>query len=138
MKLLAILATQTGLLLAQSVTPPKLVRQVEPEYPAEARVKRVEGVVTLYIQVSAKGVAENIKVVRSLNADLDARAIRAVQQWRFQPAKKDGNPVSMSANVDVQFRLPRYPLLPSLSPRPDAPPVEASEDEPNVWDLLFK
>ena len=137
MKLLAIITAQTGFLLAQSVTPPQVVRQVEPEYTSAARAKRLEGVVTVYVEVSVKGVPENIKVVRSLNAELDSRAVRAGEQWRFQPAKRDGKPVAMSARIDVQFRMPRYPLLPSSSPAPkDTPPIERTETEPTWWLLL--
>jgi len=36
---------------------------------------------------------------------LDEKAIEAVQKWRFRPATKDGQPVSVSAIVDVGFRL---------------------------------
>jgi TonB family protein len=137
MKLLAILTAQTGLLFAQSVTPPEIVRQVEPEYTAEARSRRLEGVVILYVEVNANGVPENVKVVRSLDAELDKKAALAVQQWRFKPAIKNGKPVTVSAQVDVQFRLPRYPLLPSYSPRPkEAPPVETDDTDPVWWIIL--
>ena len=78
------------------------------------------------------GTAVNIEVLRSLNPGLDAKAVRAVQQWRFRPAKKDGESVSMAATIDVEFRLPRYPVLPSSSPRPDVSPLY--DDDP--WDLF--
>jgi periplasmic protein TonB len=36
---------------------------------------------------------------------LDEKAIEAVRQWRFQPAMKDGQPVTVAINVEVSFRL---------------------------------
>jgi protein TonB len=44
-------------------------------------------------------------VVRGLGFGLDARAIEAVKQWRFQPALKDGRPVNVQISVEVGFRL---------------------------------
>ncbi len=42
---------------------------------------------------------------RSLGLGLDEKAIEAVRQWRFEPAKKDGTPVAVQINVEVNFRL---------------------------------
>lgn len=117
---------------APKVIPPTLVHKVEPEYTSEARAQRIEGVMTLRAEITPDGTAVNIEVLRSLNPGLDAKAVRAVQQWRFRPAKKDGESVSMAATIDVEFRLPRYPVLPSSSPRPDVSPLY--DDDP--WDLF--
>ena len=46
-----------------------------------------------------------IRIVRPLGFGLDERAIEAIQQWRFEPGVKDGNPVKVSANIEVNFRL---------------------------------
>jgi TonB family protein len=114
------------------VTPPSVVQKVEPEYTAEARVKRVEGVIKLYVEITKEGSAVNIEVLRTLDPGLDAKAVQAVRQWRFRPAKKDGQPVRMTAIIDVDFRLPRYPLLKSLSP---LPAVDLVNDD--VWRMLI-
>ncbi len=47
----------------------------------------------------------NIKVRRGLDPGLDENAVKAVQQWRFEPAKENGRPVTVGATVVVQFRL---------------------------------
>jgi protein TonB len=44
-------------------------------------------------------------VIRKLGFGLDQKAIQAVQQWKFQPAMKDEQPVPVLLNVEVQFRL---------------------------------
>jgi protein TonB len=46
-----------------------------------------------------------IRIVRGLGSGLDAKAIEAVRQWRFEPAKKDGKPVNVQISVEVAFRL---------------------------------
>jgi TonB family protein len=36
---------------------------------------------------------------------LDQKAIEAVRQWRFEPGLKDGKPVPVTANLELNFRL---------------------------------
>jgi outer membrane biosynthesis protein TonB len=36
---------------------------------------------------------------------LDRNAIDAIPQWRFKPGEKDGNPVTVRATIEVNFRL---------------------------------
>jgi len=77
----------------------------EPEYSEEARKAKWQGAVLLELVVDADGVPQNIKVIRSLGLGLDQKAIEAVQKWRFKPGQKDGKPVPVSANIEVNFRL---------------------------------
>jgi periplasmic protein TonB len=44
-------------------------------------------------------------VVRGLGSGLDAKAVEAVERWRFEPAKKDGKPVNVLISVEVSFLL---------------------------------
>ena len=46
-----------------------------------------------------------MRVVRSLGLGLDAEALKALDQWRFIPAKKDGKPLAVEVRVAVTFRL---------------------------------
>ena len=46
-----------------------------------------------------------MRIERGLGMGLDQRALEAIKQWRFQPAVKDGEPVAVSARVEVNFRL---------------------------------
>ena len=45
------------------------------------------------------------QVARSLGMGLDQKAIEAVRKWKFEPAMKDGRPVAVQINVEVNFRL---------------------------------
>jgi TonB family protein len=45
------------------------------------------------------------KVVNSLSEALDKRTIDAVSQWKFEPATKDGKPVTTQFDVECTFKL---------------------------------
>jgi len=87
------------------VTAPVLLHKIEPEYSEEARKAKYQGTVLLYIEVSPDGRATNIKVARSLGLGLDEKAIEAVRQWKFKPGYKNGQPVTVAATIEVNFRL---------------------------------
>jgi TonB family protein len=57
------------------------------------------------VEITARGTAENIHVVRSLDPGLDANAISAVSNWRFQPGMKDGEAVTVAATIEISFHL---------------------------------
>jgi TonB family protein len=86
------------------VTAPVLLYKREPEYTEEARKARYQGTVLLYVEIDPSGKATNIRVQRSLGLGLDEKAIEAVRQWKFKPGTKDGNPVTVTANIGVNFR----------------------------------
>ena len=69
----------------------------------EERVYRLTGVGGLI--VGPDGKPRDIRVARSLGLGLDEKAIQAVNQWKFEPALKDGRPVAVQIAVEVQFRL---------------------------------
>lgn len=87
------------------VTSPSLLFKVEPEYSEEARKARYQGTVTLYVEVGPDGLAHNIRVLSGLGLGLDEKAIEAVKRWRFVPGRKNGRPVTVAANIEVNFRL---------------------------------
>jgi TonB family protein len=64
-----------------------------------------EGVCVLKLVVDADGMPQNIKVVRPVGMGLDEKAIAAVRQWTFSPALKDGEPVAVQIDVEVNFHL---------------------------------
>ena len=57
------------------------------------------------IIVGEDGTVESAKVLESFNRDLDAKAIDAVKQWKFEPALKKGVPVAVELAVQVDFHL---------------------------------
>lgn len=91
------------------VSAPEVISAHDPEYSEEALKSRREGTVVLWLIVDIDGTPHEIQVVKpsSLGSGLDAQAVNAVEQWRFDPAKKDGQPVAVQINVQVSFRLDR-------------------------------
>lgn len=87
------------------VSAPRPLYAPDPEYSEEARKAKYQGVVVLSLIVGPDGRTRDIRVSRNLGMGLDAKAIEAVRSWRFEPAKKDGQPVAVAINVEVNFNL---------------------------------
>jgi len=87
------------------VTAPHLNQRSDPEYTKEASDARVEGTVLLSVVVGTDGLAHSINVVKALGSGLDEKAVEAVQKWRFDPGRKDGEAVNVRAQIEVNFRL---------------------------------
>jgi len=84
--------------------PAQVLSKVEPEYPYAQRARGYQGTVTLEVTVGVDGVPKEIRVVRSDPA-FDAAVITAVRQWRFTPARKDGQPVESTVTLPISFQL---------------------------------
>jgi TonB family protein len=63
------------------------------------------GTVVLWLVVGPDGKPRDIRVARTLGLGLDEKAIEAVKTWIFEPAYKDGKPVAVQINVEVNFHL---------------------------------
>lgn len=87
------------------VSAPRALYDPEPEYSEEARKAKYQGTCVLLLVVGPDGRPRDIHVARSLGLGLDEKAIEAVNQWKFEPAMKDGKPVAVQINVEVDFRL---------------------------------
>ncbi len=84
----------------------RLVRQVDPEYPRDARREGVEGSIDLRFTVKADGKVADIEVVQATPADtFDREAIAAVRRWRYEPRREDGVPVDSRTRVRLEFKL---------------------------------
>ena len=87
------------------IDPPSLLHEVTPDYTDQARRAGLEGEVLLEIVVGPDGSVIDIRVLRRLGAGLDERAVDAVRQWRFSPARRFGTPVAVVVEVAVEFTL---------------------------------
>ncbi len=87
------------------VRAPVLVRRVEPFYPEAARKARLEGVVILEAIITAQGEIEEVHVVKSAGALLDASAEDAVRRWRYSPATLNGRTVRVLLHVTIRFQV---------------------------------
>jgi TonB family protein len=87
------------------VSAPRVIYQPDPEYSEEARKAKYQGTCVLWLVVGPDGRPRDIRVARTLGLGLDEKAIEAVRTWKFEPAMKDGKPVAVQINVEVEFRL---------------------------------
>ncbi|MGE0679724.1 MAG: TonB family protein [Candidatus Binatia bacterium] len=92
--------------VAQVANPPLLLSRVMPEYPRQARLRGVEGLVLLEAILDLDGhIEEEIKVLQSIPF-LDNAAIQALRGWRFRPARDHKNqPIRVILEVPVRFVL---------------------------------
>jgi TonB family protein len=91
--------------IGPGVTPPRALDQPDPEYSKEARHAGLTGTCILTMVVERQGLPSDITVEKALGMGLDEEAIKAVRQWRFSPAMKNGVPVAVLVNVQVEFHL---------------------------------
>jgi TonB family protein len=87
------------------IRPPVLIYKYDPEYSEEARKAKYSGTVVLAVVIDTSGQVTNIKVIKSLGLGLDEKAMEAVLRWRFRPGTKDGQPIVVQTQVEVDFRL---------------------------------
>jgi periplasmic protein TonB len=87
------------------ISAPQPISTPDPEYTEEARNAKTQGTCILWLIVDDQGNPRDIRVVRGLGFGLDAKAIAAVKQWKFQPAMKDGHPVNVQISIEVGFKL---------------------------------
>jgi periplasmic protein TonB len=102
--------------LGDGVTAPKVISAPEPVPTEEARKKHIGGTVVLWVIVDQDGAPKDVRVARSLGADLsqddkhiagvlDDNARKAVEQYRFEPGRFHGKPVPVEIEVRVTYRV---------------------------------
>ena len=89
------------------VETPQLLKEVKPQYTAQAMRAKIQGEVLLECIVQPDGSVGNIRVVRSLDSafGLDQEAIKAARQWRFRPGTRQGQPVPVLVTIAIAFTL---------------------------------
>lgn len=85
---------------------PVPLRKIDPKYPQTAIQEHIQGEVILYGVIRPDGSVDSIQLVRGIDEQLDANAIAAFAQWKFEPATKSGQPVALEAIVHIPFRGP--------------------------------
>jgi periplasmic protein TonB len=87
------------------IEPPRLLREVKADYTDEGRRRNITGDVVLEIVVRHDGSVGDVRLLQGLGAGLDQRAVDAVRQWRFDPARRKGVAVDVIVEVAVEFSL---------------------------------
>ncbi len=88
---------------------PRILREVKPQYTADAMRAKVQGSVLIECVVMPDGTVSDVHVVRSLDPvfGLDQEAVKAARQWRFIPGVRrvDHQPVPVQVTIELTFTL---------------------------------
>lgn len=101
---------QPALLASVPIVPPQPVYfgqgNPEPNYPMTARIRGLQGLVLLHVDVAPSGTPIAVTVATSSGHPiLDEAAVAAVRTWRFRPATQAGVPVAAFADVPIHFSI---------------------------------
>lgn len=76
------------------------------KYPAQAKADKVEGTVAVNFLVSSTGKIEKVKVIKNVNPELDAEAVRVISLMPdWNPGKQNGKPVEVYYTIPMEFSL---------------------------------
>ena len=81
------------------------ITSAPPHYPQELWDAMIEGSVVIEGRIGEDGVPTALEVVAPVHPDFAKAALATVSQWRFEPAKQDGDPLSVPLKVTINFRL---------------------------------
>jgi TonB family protein len=84
---------------------PTITYREKAKYTEIARINRIRGTVVLQVIFAHNGEIQDIRVIRGLPDGLSRKAIEACQRIRFNPAIKDGAPVSVLGQLEFSFNL---------------------------------
>jgi TonB family protein len=86
-------------------TPPHMTHQGRAVYPDDMRLSQKRGSVKVRFTVDIEGRACNAFVVSSTNPGFNQAAINAILEYRFEPARRDGVPVSAQLYQRINFNF---------------------------------
>jgi periplasmic protein TonB len=90
--------------MSEGVMAALLVNRVDPQYPAIARAAHISGVVHLHAIIGKDGTVRQLEIVDG-NPPLAQAAKIAVENWRYQPTRLNGEPVEVETYITVNFAL---------------------------------
>lgn len=94
-------------IVSTGVVKGRLIYSVQPNYPVDAIQMRIEGPVVVHALIGKDGSLHELKPVRGDNPMLVKAALKAVQQWRYEPSRLNGAPVEMPIDITIKFNLPK-------------------------------
>jgi periplasmic protein TonB len=90
--------------VSQGVMDSMKTRDVQPEYPNEAKKKHISGDVLLKAIIDREGHVAELTLI-SGNSILAESAVKAVKQWRYKPYILNGKPVDIETMITVKYHM---------------------------------
>jgi TonB family protein len=91
--------------LGGEITEPVKISGDYPKYPEADRLARIEGTVVLDSLIGPDGALQCVRVMDGPSPNMNCSAALAVMNWRFEPARLDGEPVEVFYILSVRFQL---------------------------------
>jgi TonB family protein len=91
--------------MEEQVQPPKRLKATRPPYTDAAYKARVEGIIIVRAAIEKDGTVSDARVLRGLPLGLSEATVKAVESWIFEPATREGEPLSVWYNVTLNFTL---------------------------------
>jgi protein TonB len=89
---------------SQYDVPPRFISGPAPIYPTSRLRNRESGYADIVFTVDASGHTRDFRAVKTSYLYFANHAILAVQDWRFQPATKNGRAVSCRLRIPFTYR----------------------------------
>jgi TonB family protein len=84
---------------------PKVLEEIRPDYPLDAKKEGIQGSVIMEIIIDAKGIVRSTNIIRSLDPRLDQAALAAMKRFKFRPAMMDDSAVAVKIKYAIKFVL---------------------------------
>jgi len=84
---------------------PKVLKEIKPRYPDEARRLGIEGSVVLLLEIDEDGNVVSAKIVKKMGYGMDEEAMKAAYQLKFKPAYAGKTPVRAKIKYTFTFIL---------------------------------
>lgn len=106
-----------------SFEPAMLVHSVQPVYPPPLEEEGIEGRAIVRVHIDTRGSVSETQVLSATHPLFARSAVRAINQYRFTPAKQNGRPVESAFTQTFRFRMPEEKPDHSETAQPPRPPL---------------
>lgn len=100
---------------------PVLIEAAAPEYPQAALDAKLEAAVKVRIHIDAQGHVTKVEVPEPVGKGFDEAAIKAAEQYEFEPAEWDGVPGPIVVETTIHFKIQEEEMPELLPPPPPLP-----------------
>jgi TonB family protein len=94
-----------GAIPTAGLSAPTVLSSTVALYTDDARTHAIEGTVTIQAVIDENGRITSSRILKGLGFGLDQVALESVQDWKISPATRNDLPVSVVAQIDVEFNL---------------------------------
>jgi hypothetical protein len=96
---------QAGAVRILGISPPRVVKKVDPCYPADPLAERVNGTVILYGVIREDGIVEDVVLVEGFDPHIDQKATNAFAQSFFEPSRKKDQAIPVEVLIEIPFNM---------------------------------